>query len=366
MPLIYNTVKNYLPPYGSINTSSESTLDCRKIDLYRSMITVGNPSFLSYKTIKKFGFYRAIYNSLIEKVATVASNIESDRNGIRRHLIFDTYVSDKKRVVSYNLGMAFAKLYSEKILGIPNLVHLEFLKKSNAVTFLNNNSKKRPKEPDLVGQTPDGSWHIFEAKGISTSESQLKNKIIEAKKQINQVSAIHGNAPLTGSACATYIGRDRIFTHLEDPSTNELDTIVIDYNKFITSYYSIFFMMNEVLNQSKKRKTIDGIDVDFYDLEYDMKTLSNEEEHETENIINSFVTKKNLWKNYHKNKIKNKKIKLSIGLNREISECVRAKKYDRLNEVTLNLKKYSLSTHSKIKSNYSVGLDGFIVSYTNY
>lgn len=51
-------------------------------------------------------------------------------------------------------------------------------------------------------------------------------------------------------------------------------------------------MMNEVLNQSKKRKTIDGIDVDFYDLEYDMKTLSNEEEYETENIINSFVTKK--------------------------------------------------------------------------
>ncbi len=364
MPLIYNTIKNYPHPYESINTLSEESLCCRKIDLYRSMITVGNPSFLSYKKIKSYGLCRSIYDSLVKKIAIVASNIESDKNGIRRHPIFDTYVSDEKRIVTYNLGMAFAKLYSEKKLGIPNLVHLEFLKKSNAVKLLNHtNSKKRPKEPDLVGQTPDGNWHIFEAKGVSTSESQIKSKIIEAKEQINQVSTIYGASSLTGSACATYIGKDRIFTHLEDPSTNELDIIAIDYNKFITSYYSIFFLMNESLNQSKKIKTIDGIDVEFYDLEYDVQILTTKEKYKNNHIINQFSMKPKL-KDYQKTRTENKKVKLSIGLNREISEYVRTKKFDKINDITLDLKKHSLSKYKQ--DNYSIGLDGFIVSYTNY
>lgn len=111
-------------------------LGCKKLDLYRSMVTVGNPSFLSLQKIRDHGLARALYDSIIKKVAIVANNIQSDQAGIRRHQIFDTYVSDEKRIVSYNLGMAFAKLYSEKLLGIPNLVHIEFLKKQNAVTFV--------------------------------------------------------------------------------------------------------------------------------------------------------------------------------------------------------------------------------------
>ena len=221
MPSIYRVVTSYQPPFAGINTNGEATLQCRKLDLYRSIITVGNPSYFSLQAIRDYGFARVMYDSIFKKIAIVASNIQSDLGGMRRHPIFDGYVSDEKRIVSYNLGMAFAKLYSEKLLGIPNLVHTEFLKRQNAITFARQAANVRPKEPDLVGQTSDGNWHLFEAKGVSSSTSQLNRKIAEAKNQVRQVAAIHGVAPLTGSACATFIGRDRILTHLVDPPSDE-------------------------------------------------------------------------------------------------------------------------------------------------
>ncbi|ENQ1528792.1 hypothetical protein [Vibrio sp. FJH11] len=327
MPYIHRIVKNYHPPFSAINTNGEATLRCRKLDLYRSMITVGNPSFFSLQNIRDHGFARALYDSILKKVAIVATNIQSDLSGMRRHPIFDTYVSDEKRIVSYNLGMAFAKLYSEKLLDIPNLVHLEFLKKQNAVTFVHQTGNTRPKEPDLVGQTADGNWHIFEAKGISSSSSQLNGKIIEAKNQIKQVATIHGAAPITGSACATYIGHDRILTYLVDPPSNEGKRVEINREKFFDSYYSPFLLADKVLDRPLRAELIDGLEVDFYDL-------------------------------------KQANRKLCIGLDREISELIRSKKYDFSQSISERLKKYSSADRGENK--YSVGLDGFVIGYTEY
>lgn len=327
MPNIYRVVTNYPPPFSAINTVGETTLRCRKLDLYRSIITVGNPSFFSLQNIRDHGFARALYDSILKKVAIVASNIQSDLSGMRRHQIFDTYVSDEKRIVSYNLGMAFAKLYSEKLLDIPNLVHIEFLKKQNAVTFVQQAGNARPKEPDLVGQTADGNWHIFEAKGVSSSVSQLNSKISEAKNQIQQVATIHGVPPSTGSACATYIGRDRILTYLEDPPSDEGKRVEINREKFIDSYYSPFLLADKILDRPLRTERIDGLEVDFFDLQQARR-------------------------------------KLSIGLDREISELIRSKEYDFSTSISKRLKEYSSIDRGQGK--YSVGLDGFVVGYTEY
>lgn len=324
MPLIYRVASNYQGAFAGINTVGENALQCRKIDLYRSIVTVGNPSFLSVKNIRDFGFARALYNSIIKKAAIVASNIQSDPAGMRRHPIFETYVTDEKRIVSYNLGMAFAKLYSEKLLGIPNLIHMEFLKKQNAVTFIAQAGNVRPKEPDLVGQTADGSWHIFEAKGTSTSASQLGGKIAEAKNQVRQVATVHGVAPTTGSACATYIGADRILTHLEDPPSEDGKRVEIDREKFLDSYYSPFLIAGKSLGRSVRRERIDGLDVDFYDLEGASR-------------------------------------RISIGLDREIAESVENRKYQFSESSRRRLREYSSS--DRWEGKYSVGLDGFVIGY---
>lgn len=324
MPNIYRVVSSYQSPFAAINTIGEETLRCRKLDLYRSIITVGNPSFFSIKSIRDYGFARALYDSILKKVAIVASNIQSDSGGMRRHPIFDEYVSDEKRIVSYNLGMAFAKLYSEKLLSIPNLIHIEFLKKQNAVSFVQQHGSSRPKEPDLVGQAADGSWHIFEAKGVSTSASQLNGKILEAKNQIRQVAAIHGMSPSTGSACATYIGADRILTYLEDPPSDEGKRIEVIRGRFFDAYYAPFLLAGIALDRPLRQERIDGMDVDFYDLQGNGR-------------------------------------KLSIGLDREVFELVRSKKYDLSPSLIKRLREYS-SLDGRYDQ-YSIGLDGFVVGY---
>ncbi len=328
MPLIYRTVANYQGAFSALNTSpNESTLRCKKLDLYRSIITVGNPSFLSWQNIRQLGLARALYDSILEKVALVAINIESDSAGMRRHQIFDTYVSDKKRVVSYNLGMTFAKLYSEKILGIPNLIHIEFLKKNGAVAFAPQPGNDRPKEPDLVGQTADGNWHVVEAKGVSTSESQLPGKISEAKLQIQQIATIHGVPPATGNACATYIGTNRIFTRLEDPPAGDGKRIELNREKFYDAYYAPFLLAEASLQTPRRKERIDGLEIDFFDLERANR-------------------------------------KLRIGLDREIAELVLSKKYEFSQGISQRLRQYS--SQDQQNERYSIGLDGFVVGYTGH
>lgn len=328
MPYIYRKVSGYQHPFSALNTTREEIINCKKLDLYRCIITVGNPSFLTLKDIRFYGFARAMYNSILKKVAIVAVNIQSDLSGIRRHPIFDSYVSDDKRIVSYNLGMAFAKLYSEKLLNIPNLVHLEFLKKQNAVTFVSQQSKSRTREPDLVGQTSDGKWHIFEAKGVSSSASQLSGKIIEAKKQIREVAAVHGSPPTTGSACATYIGRDRILTYLSDPPSEGNKQIEFPREKFLKSYYAPFLLAKETLDAPSRKEKINGFEVVFYDF-------------------------------------KNASRKLSIGLDSEVADLIQSNNFN-LSLVNLERRLKDYSTKVQGDGRYSIGLDGFVVGYTDY
>jgi len=325
MPRIYRVVSKYQPPFLGLNTAGEQWMSCRKIDLYRSIVTVGNPSFLTWEKIRQFGFARALYDSVIEKVAIVAVNVASDMNDMRMNPIFYTYISDKKRIVSYNLGMAFAKFYSEKMLRIPNLIHVEFLKKQNAVIFVPQNGKTRPKEPDLVGQTVDGNWHIFEAKGVSGSSSQLDAKVQEAKIQVGQISSIRGSVPQTRSACATFIGATKILSHIEDPSREGETFVEINMEKFFYSYYAPFLLAEKIEGISMRRETIDGLDVEVFDIE-----RANQ--------------------------------KLTIGIDCEVLELLKEKKFEFSQSLRGRLSDYA----SRGDDMYSIGLDGFFVRYSGY
>lgn len=322
MPLIYHRTSNYNGNFAHLNTVGTSTLNCRKIDLYRCAITVGNPSFLTREKIKKFGLARALYDSIIRKASLVACNIQSDLSGIRRHPIFESYVLDEKRIVSYNLGMAFGKFYSEKILGIPNLVHLEYLKKLGVVTFIPQSGNKTPEEPDLVGQTDDGKWHLFEAKGTS-NKSKLRSKIAEAKTQLAQIATIHGKAPETSSACATYIGADQILTFLEDPTPDGTRALAINQQDFLEAYYSPFSVLASNLGRTTRTMKIGGLDVELL------------------NIPESKF--------------------IQIGLAAEVSNAIREKRFGVIENIRAQARELSMKEDRD--RDYSIGLDGFVVRY---
>lgn len=323
MPRIYYTAEGYDGTYQNVNTNQEEYIICRKIDLYRSIITVGNPSFFNWKDARVNGFFRTLSNSIIQKILLVQANIDSNPNGMYLHSVFNTYVSDQKRIVSYNLGMAVAKLYAEKLLYIPNLIHVESLKKVGAITFVNEIDKSQ--EPDLVGQTSNGEWHVFEAKG--TSSRYLNGKINEAKEQARQVATIHGVNPSTISACATSFRMDKIFTKIVDPPSEKGKEIKIDINKFYDNYYSPFFAMLESLNSSSKVNKIDNIEFNSIDIQTD-------------------------------------KLNLTIGIEVEAYELIQEKNFSLLQEYYS--KKRNIDGDFIRENKISIGLDGFIVKYLNH
>lgn len=286
------------------------------------MITVGSPTYITWKEIKSHGLIRTLCNSIFNKWALVQNNIESSKNGIYLHPIYHTHVSDKKRDVSYNLGMAFAKFYSEKLLNIPSLIHLETLKKVGAVEFVNPLGKT--KEPDLAGLSINHQWHIMEAKGMSSNK--LTSKIEEAKHQGLQVSKVHGQTPATISACATFFGNDRITSLLQDPEPIGEKEININENLFFEWYYKSFFAFNEYLD----RKPIDG---EFKGVQYKYFTFDL------------------------------KSLQIQFGLETEIYEIIRDQKYDLIPEYYSKRRNLDALNSGVNSDEISIGLDGFIVKY---
>ncbi|GHU17359.1 hypothetical protein FACS1894163_08160 [Spirochaetia bacterium] len=311
MPKIYYNIKKYTGNYVEKNKTSEQELICKKSDLYRAIITVGNPCLFSFKKIKENGLYRELSSSIFQKVDLVKVNIKSENNKFCLHQIFYTYVSDQKRLVSYNLGMAMAKLYADRIFKIHNLIHVESLTKGGAITFTETDNHR---EPDLVGHDEDGLWHVFEAKGMSYN--QLNSKVADAKEQAQKISMIHGQKPETNSVCATYFGYKKILSRIEDPEINGKKEISIDIEKYYDNYYAPFTALKEDTNLKKLR--INNIDFSSFDLHTE-------------------------------------KCDLTIGLNSEIIELLMEKKYGQITEFYKN-KKLDI-----YEDNISVGLDGYLV-----
>lgn len=324
MASTFHHIRDYTGRHAPKNTVMESPLQCTRIDLCRGLITVGNPSFLSWETIRLHGFARAIHDAVLAKAALVMTNLRVRNGFICRHKIFDSYVADQKRIVTYNLGMAFAKLYAEKVFSIPSLVHVEFLKKRDAIVVNKTTGSTRNKEPDLVGSDLSGRWHVFEAKGVSGSESQLTRKIGEAKEQLSQVISVHTADPDTRTACATFLGVDRIITHLVDPPTNVERAIEISRETYLDAYYSPFVAaQNSEISTLRRNQRIDGISVETITLRKGSG-------------------------------------RLVFGLETEVFEQAIDRKYEFSDSLRGKLRQYSQRTDIL----FSIGLDGYFCQYT--
>jgi len=323
LPSIYYQARQYQNSHSHINSAGIESIQCRKIDLYRAMITVGNPSFISKDRIREFGLVRTIYSSIVEKIGLVGENIQSDANGMRLHPIYHTHVSDKKRIVSYNLGMAFAKLYAEKLLNIPSLIHVESLKAYGALDFVDPEDG-RGREPDLVGQCSNGDWHVFEAKGMS--RNQLNTKITDAKEQVERVSMVEGRTPATLNACATYLSDERILTYLEDPESKSEKVIRVLREKFVDSSYKPVFMISDAIDRKLELRRDDGLS--YYAVDFEAKGVD-----------------------------------LTIGLDEEVHDLVMQGEFSAI--TTSSREKFQQESLSAYDNECSIGLDGIIVKHRN-
>jgi hypothetical protein len=136
----------------------------------------------------------------------------------------------EKGAVNYFLGMAFCKLFAEKILGTPWLLHLDIWRaKLDAVL-------KGRSRPDLIGlDATTGRWHAFECKGrISPPGATVKQL---AKGQAARVVSVGGVPCCLHVGAITYFRKDVLHFYWCDPEPAQGNFIEVPFDPDAWRHY---------------------------------------------------------------------------------------------------------------------------------
>jgi hypothetical protein len=156
-----------------------------------------------------------------------------------RSSLADSLDRSEKVAVSYAVGQAMTQIFSEHILQVPFLMHIDRYATRYGLVFA---SKKRP---DLLGLRSSGDWIIAESKGRSGSmESDLKQKLIDQKRSVR---SIKGVPPSLAFGCVASFPRNQRGTgalrlDLFDPMEDEIGAIDIaaDVDSYLLAYFEPF------------------------------------------------------------------------------------------------------------------------------
>jgi hypothetical protein len=202
MPLIEYESRGF----GAIVPTGTRILDVTWDEILHSALTVGRPSMSEVLGHGPSSKFEATYRLSMVRMAL-------ERNG-RRHLrrteAFKTLDPTEKTHFSYSLGLVLCKLFAEKLLKTPWLLHLDVYRDQLQVVLRGRS------RPDLIGQQRrTKAWRVFECKGRS---SRLTAKDwTRAKGQAKRVVAVGGAAPDLRVATATFFTGDTLRFAWRDP-----------------------------------------------------------------------------------------------------------------------------------------------------
>ena len=224
-------------------------------ELFWAAITVGRKNRAS---VIQHGYHSRL--EIIYRFAMIGANLSySDRDEFAKTDAYKSLDPSEKSAISYFLGLSFAKLAAEKLLGIPWLVHLDCF--SDLSIDLRNNRR-----PDLIGEDYQGRWGVFEAKGRTNN---IKKTLIQkAKKQTQMVRKINGSDPWVRVASISYFFHHKLKLHLEDP--DEIHSDAIDFeipggeDQFLKYYYQPFISLIE--NSQSFQEEVEGRTINVVEL----------------------------------------------------------------------------------------------------
>ncbi|MEU1124812.1 hypothetical protein ABZ371_14875 [Streptomyces sp. NPDC005899] len=147
----------------------------------------------------------------------------------------------EKVALSYTLGQAMTGIFSERVLSVRFLMHVDRYANRYGLAF-DPSSKKRA---DLFGQKLDGGWVVAEAKGRSGIVDWKLEQTMIAQK--GTIKSIGGVVPDFAFGCAAHFpklndGSEPLAVLAIDPPDFEPDAIDlgITLDKFIQAYYEPF------------------------------------------------------------------------------------------------------------------------------
>lgn len=220
------------------------TLDFTEEELLTATYTVGRANKWSVLRHGVYSLYEMIY-----RTAMVEANLfENADEFLEKSPAYIALDPSEKGAVSYFMGMTFTKLLSEKLLGIPFIMHLEvyedvITRRVGRIVYGRGKSR-----PDFIAMDNDLNWYVFESKGRTNGLPD--DVLVKAKRQTRMIRTIGGDAPRLKVALATYFQNDIIRAKWEDPDGfNEKRFLDLDEIKpidFIRKYYAPFFELTKL------------------------------------------------------------------------------------------------------------------------
>ena len=143
----------------------------------------------------------------------------------------------EKGAVSYFIGLTMCKLFAERFLDVPWLLHLDVYRSQLDPVLLRGRSR-----PDLVGQSLGRDWVVFESKGRTSSPTQGDKD--KAKAQACRLTHVSGQKIAYGVALFSFFYRDELKVHWQDPKpddeaeeSEEPFRLQVEPNDFLEQYY---------------------------------------------------------------------------------------------------------------------------------
>ncbi|WP_309630964.1 hypothetical protein [Nocardioides zeae] len=224
-------------PLGSpLNRSG--VLIARWDEVLWAAITVGK----TQRDVVRHGGYS--YAEILHRVACLTAYFDRG-SGCRLHLTgaYRNLDPSEKAVVSFYVGMTFAKLYADKALHIPWMMHISRYEASWSVAYGANTNR-----PDLFGCNADGEWAVVEAKGRARVTQKLVTKM---QQQKSSVASIAGVEPAYRFGSATRFEAGALKLRIVDPPARpRAQEVPINPAAWLLDYYGPIVDLLDDLNAS--------------------------------------------------------------------------------------------------------------------
>jgi hypothetical protein len=193
-------------------------------DLIKAVVTVGRwKEDLSPHGV--FSFAEATH-----RATCLRAYLETRDDRLHHSPAFRGLDPTEQGVVSYYLGMATTKLFADRCLGVPWLMHVSRYGAAWSITY------SGPRRPDLFGADTAGNWTVAEAKG----RVRMRQSLITAMQaQKNAVATINQCAPRFRIGVATRFPQRQLEARVVDPPPRRTaDALALDASDWLAAYYA--------------------------------------------------------------------------------------------------------------------------------
>jgi hypothetical protein len=201
------------PPRGPVqNTTADLRVGWD--DLLWAAITVGRPNWHYVLRHGSASLYEALFRISAVRMTLEQGSPRARR--FRRTAAARNLDPSEKGAVNYFLGLTLCKLFAEKTLSAPWMLHLDVFRQQLNPRLLGGRSR-----PDLIGRTPAGEWLALESKGrVSSPSADAKRK---AKDQAKRVVSVNGRPVTYRIGGFSYFKDETLKFYWKDPQPDGVE-----------------------------------------------------------------------------------------------------------------------------------------------